>query len=142
MSATETEALLRAAFERLVAGTPTHTDLLKLAHRLGRVRVNLASVCKEAGISRGVLGDTDSLYMDLRKEILNYEWKPKTSLEELQLRQVELENLVSELQDKVDMRDVQNAELLVRLRSALQKGAIAAVPVEKRNAALKVVKDQ
>lgn len=142
MSAAETEALLRAALERLVTGTPKNADLLKLAHRLGKVRINLASVCKEAGFSRGVLGDTNSIYRELRQEILEYEQKPNISIEELQLRQLELENLVSELRDRIDMRDVQNAELLVKLRRAQQKGAVATMPVEKRNAALKVVTGQ
>jgi hypothetical protein len=139
MSAIKTEAMLSAAFDRLVAGKPENADLVTLAQRLGLVRVNLASVCKEAGLSRSLLCDTNSRYADLRRKILDYAVKPQVCVDKLQRRQLELENLVSELRDRIDMRDLQNAELLVRLRRMQLQSATTSTPVEKRNAALKVV---
>jgi hypothetical protein len=60
---------LEDALGRLLAGQPQNEELRMLAEQ-NRLRISVASVSKEAGRSRTLIGFDDCAYPDVRKRVL------------------------------------------------------------------------
>lgn len=111
---TKTERALWEALQRIETGAPNNPDLID-ALKSGRLRVNFATVAKEAGCSRTLIGVEGCAYPKVRDAIIQRKSQPlKAEIERLRAR-------VAELEMKLRERDSTYAELLLRTR-ALQRG--------------------
>lgn len=65
----ETEHAFMQALRRLLSGNPRHDQNVKLAKR-GRLRVTVATVAREAGRSRSLIGSDGCRYPEVREAVL------------------------------------------------------------------------
>lgn len=65
----ETEQAFMRALRRLISGNPRHDQNVKLA-KCGRLRVTVATVAREAGRSRTLIGSDGCRYPKVREAVL------------------------------------------------------------------------
>lgn len=114
----KTQVLLEEAFERLVAGQPTHPDLKTKALE-GKRLVNFLNVALEADVSRRLIAYEGCPYPEVRGRILAYLASAPTGQATPGLVKA-LRAEMRELQRQLELRDTYNAELLLELEQ-LQK---------------------
>lgn len=115
----ETEKKLLEAFERVKERRPTHPELIALAAE-GKLRMSYLYVATEADCSRTLIGYEGCDYQAVRDIISReIEGEMPERKKELYAELRQLRVLVSELRDDVALRDLYNAELVIRLRKAL-----------------------
>ncbi|AQV93185.1 hypothetical protein BJN34_04645 [Cupriavidus necator] len=111
-----TEQALLSALERLKSGAPTHPDLAK-AVEMGKLRINVSAVAKEAGCSRTLIGYSGCAYPEVRTAVLEAIPASRRTGETMKEEVLRLRNEVSELEDKIAVRDTTYAELVLRTRA-------------------------
>lgn len=112
---------LFAALERLKNGEPLNVELRQKAQNRA-LRINIASVAKEAGCSRTLIGYKGCVFPEVRMAILDEISKQRDPDSKGDLI-LNLKNEISELKDQLDMRDDAYAELVLRTR-AFERGLL------------------
>lgn len=110
------EETLLSALERLKSGAPTNPDLVEAAEK-GRLRINVSAVAKEAGCSRTLIGYSGCAYPEVRTAVLEAIPSSRREGETMKEEVLRLRNEVSELEDKLAVRDTTYAELVLRTRA-------------------------
>lgn len=104
---------LKAALDRVIAGTPNNPDLIALA-RKRRLKVNITNVTKEAGVSRTLIGFEDCRYPSIREEILGIKLPVRTKTD---MRSVNADMRAhnKKLENQLEMSLSEQAALLIRI---------------------------
>jgi hypothetical protein len=112
---------LAQALDRLVAGTPTHPMLKKLASK-GKLRINCSTVAKEARRSRTLIGHDRCAYPAIRMRVLEH-MKPVAQPRDSAAVIVKLREQVAELRLLLKNAQEQTAIHLLRRQKAEQEVA-------------------